>query len=430
MSRELPDTSRVNVPLKQAIEALLTDRPIAYHPIITRVVGSATAGIFLSQLLYWTPRAHDPEGWVYKTQDDILEETGLTRTEQETARRILRGAQVMEEQKKGLPAKLYFRVKMDQLIELLASFQPKPGKRRRPAEALPVGSGVPRQGSSDAADKDAGILQPRMRESRRPVRSNTADKRAAYPQTLTEITTETTTENVVVAALRECGISTAVAEQLAVGHGEPYIRTKIAYLAHLQAAHSSQVKKNPAGWLRRAIEEDYAAPAGYKSPEEREAEERERAASLAAAQEARRRADAEYARTKEIDRQQLEAACPPQPIPGAALTTKEAWERTLAELAAGQVTRLNFEVWLNHTALVSCDGTRAVIVAPSSLHTKHLAERLTQYITPTLSTVLGAPIRCEYIALGELPEATTTNPTDGGGAQPRRPGGGVVSAAG
>src|SRR3712207_2309511 len=102
MSRESTDGSRVNQPLKHAIETLLTDRPVAYHPIITRVVGSATAGIFLSQLLYWTPRTQDPEGWVYKTQEDILEETGLTRSEQETARRVLRGAMVMEEVKKGL----------------------------------------------------------------------------------------------------------------------------------------------------------------------------------------------------------------------------------------------------------------------------------------------------------------------------------------
>ncbi len=58
------DNRKVNTVLEQAIRAILTDRPVAYHPAIAEAVGSATAGIFLSQLLYWTPRAQDKDGWI------------------------------------------------------------------------------------------------------------------------------------------------------------------------------------------------------------------------------------------------------------------------------------------------------------------------------------------------------------------------------
>ena len=94
---------KLNTRLQRAIETILTDRPIAYHAVLAKAVGSANAGIFLSQLLYWTPRAHDKDGWIYKTQQDIYEETALTRREQETARRRLRTAKVLEEKRAGVP---------------------------------------------------------------------------------------------------------------------------------------------------------------------------------------------------------------------------------------------------------------------------------------------------------------------------------------
>ena len=45
-------------------------------------------------LLERDPR--DADGWFYKTQKDIFDETALTRTEQETARKKLRGCRVLE----------------------------------------------------------------------------------------------------------------------------------------------------------------------------------------------------------------------------------------------------------------------------------------------------------------------------------------------
>jgi hypothetical protein len=65
----------VNEQLQDAIDAILYDQPIAYHPIIARAVGSVTAGVLLSQLLYWTPRSRGAEGWIWKTQPEIYYES-------------------------------------------------------------------------------------------------------------------------------------------------------------------------------------------------------------------------------------------------------------------------------------------------------------------------------------------------------------------
>jgi hypothetical protein len=62
-------------------------RVVAYHPNLKKITNSTTATILLCQLLYWTPKSKD--GWIWKTVDEIEEETGLTQYEQKTARESL-----------------------------------------------------------------------------------------------------------------------------------------------------------------------------------------------------------------------------------------------------------------------------------------------------------------------------------------------------
>jgi hypothetical protein len=57
-----------------------------------------TAALF-RQMTYWTNRSDD-DGWVYKTQEEWEEETGLSRYEQR-ARKKLRSIGVLLEKRKG-----------------------------------------------------------------------------------------------------------------------------------------------------------------------------------------------------------------------------------------------------------------------------------------------------------------------------------------
>jgi hypothetical protein len=191
----MPTPSKVNYRVKDVIDAFLVDQPVAYHPLISRAVGSVTAGVLLSQFLYWTPRVQDEDGWFYKTQRDIYEETALTRPEQETARKKLKTLGVLEEKNRGVPAKLYFRVIMPTLKALLTELV------RGRAAAEESEKGVPKRrrvlaqpGSGNPATQDAGIQQPRMRQARMQARGNPANQSAAIPLTITEITSETTAE--------------------------------------------------------------------------------------------------------------------------------------------------------------------------------------------------------------------------------------------
>ena len=93
------------------------DRPIAYHRIFRTISGSTVAGLFLSQAWYWKDKGKSGDGWFYKTQSEWLEETGLSRYEQETARKQLCSKNLISEQRRGVPARIYYRVNIDEIAK-------------------------------------------------------------------------------------------------------------------------------------------------------------------------------------------------------------------------------------------------------------------------------------------------------------------------
>lgn len=79
----------------------------------------------------------------------------------------------------------------------------------------------------------------------------------------------------VVVALVDLGIARSVATRLAERYSAERIQEKITFLHYLQEEDPEKIS-NPKGWLRRAIEEDYAEPDGYRSPQELEQERQKR----------------------------------------------------------------------------------------------------------------------------------------------------------
>lgn len=88
------------------------DLPVSFHRCLVPITGGVTAALLLSQAI-WTTQTIEPSanGWFSRSQEQWTEETGLSRWEQETARRALRNAGFMEERRVGMPAKLWFRVR-------------------------------------------------------------------------------------------------------------------------------------------------------------------------------------------------------------------------------------------------------------------------------------------------------------------------------
>lgn len=98
----------------------LLDRPIAFHRCFVDLCG-VNGAIFLSQCIYWSKRLSSGRGgWFYKTQEDWEDETGLTRREQENARKRLKHFGILEEVVKGIPAQLWFRVNFNALQASMA----------------------------------------------------------------------------------------------------------------------------------------------------------------------------------------------------------------------------------------------------------------------------------------------------------------------
>ena len=69
-------------------------------------------------------------------------------------------------------------------------------------------------------------------------------------------------------ALMARGLSQRVAAKLDRAHGERILE-KIDIFEQLKKAKSPLIARNPTGWLRKAIEDDYKAVPGYQSPEQR-----------------------------------------------------------------------------------------------------------------------------------------------------------------
>ena len=97
-----------------------TGRAIAYRPNLARLFGGVVAEIFFEQIFYWQDKA-DPVLGVYKTQEELEIETGLSRKEQETARKLLREKGVLIETHKRLEHRMYYKIDCEKLDELLAT---------------------------------------------------------------------------------------------------------------------------------------------------------------------------------------------------------------------------------------------------------------------------------------------------------------------
>ncbi|SJN14847.1 hypothetical protein CZ787_17195 [Halomonas citrativorans] len=105
----------------------LLGRPVAYQAVFTRLPGVTVQGaIFLSQALFLTntPTASKRDGWFWKEQqgehDSWESETGMSAKQQVTARKQLTQIGVLEEVRKGVPAKTWYRVNSEALAAQLA----------------------------------------------------------------------------------------------------------------------------------------------------------------------------------------------------------------------------------------------------------------------------------------------------------------------
>lgn len=86
----------------------LHQRPIAYYPVYRKITGSTTAGILLSQLMFWWSKVDGKK--FYKTDAEIMEETCLTDNELRGAKAALKKLSFIKITREGIPAKTFYEI--------------------------------------------------------------------------------------------------------------------------------------------------------------------------------------------------------------------------------------------------------------------------------------------------------------------------------
>lgn len=190
----------------------------------------------------------------------------------------------------------------------------------------------------------------------------------------------------VIEDLTVLGISAAVAKTLATRYQAERIRQKFDYLGYLQETNPKKVS-NPRGWLRKAIENDYGPPDGYKSPEERavevaeeERQQQERAAWLMLQEQ--RPAAHTWAE------QLVERLGVPESL--------QHLTRDLQDVLKQQMTAATFGTWASRIVITRVEQEQVNIAVPTQSAYEWLAHRLKPKFEAALTTILGEDVAVQF----------------------------------
>lgn len=96
----------------------LNQKPIAYYPVYREITGSTTAGILLSQLMYWFSKKDK----IFKTDKEIQEETLLSEKELRNAKKLIKNLDFITVSREGLPAKTFYEIDWEKMYSSLAQW--------------------------------------------------------------------------------------------------------------------------------------------------------------------------------------------------------------------------------------------------------------------------------------------------------------------
>jgi phage replication O-like protein O len=182
-------------------------------------------------------------------------------------------------------------------------------------------------------------------------------------------------------ALEEFGMTPAAIPPLLERYPAAYIKEKLAMTRGLLAAGSGLVAKNPVGWLRRAIEEDYKPPRSTERQTPVSGRTRHKPTGI----------------PKEQQREQNIIVTPPVELPQPDRQTELIWEQTIEQLThdipAGETTNR-----LTGTMLLEVTETKAVILVPNPTAGAWLERRLYGQIQKALKSVLTRDVDLQFVA--------------------------------
>jgi hypothetical protein len=160
-------------------------------------------------------------------------------------------------------------------------------------------------------------------------------------------------------------------------------------------AGSSLVSQNPAGWLRKAIEEDYAPPRNPKRSRRRQAREvQDTVITIHSIQ---------TVATEKVERAQKEPTLYRENNTGSKELEKtdrenqETWQKALEQLK-GTLPTGEVEARLQGTILLQVTDTIAQIGVPNRFSLAWLERRMYLEITKAMKSVLGKDLDLQFVA--------------------------------
>jgi hypothetical protein len=241
-----------------AINYLMSAGVVAYQRAIAHAVKDALAGLLFSQLWYWAGRQpEDRRGWFFMTREQIFIETAMTRREQETSRRKLRELGILEEELRGHPAKLWYRINVQAVIQLIEKATHSQLGEKRPTRWY--------ESAQLDGTKRTNKLGQNVPTSKISTKISSKTSAAASVQSATQAGEETlpAAADSLAKELIAQGVSRSVATRLAKEKPE-VCRRCLEYLPF------ARYRTNPGAWLANAIRDEYGPPEGYTEAKRQE----------------------------------------------------------------------------------------------------------------------------------------------------------------
>jgi hypothetical protein len=194
----------------------------------------------------------------------------------------------------------------------------------------------------------------------------------------------------VVQDLEDFGIAQSAAVRLIRDYSAEYIREKLEMAKGLVAAGSSLVSQNPAGWLRKAIEEDYNPPRTSERYRQHYVREKKNVRVIQAGPREQHIPKLRSPQTQNIHTERKDSEKPSR-------ENETLWNKTLEQLKAA-LPLGEAETRLKGTTLLQLTDTAAYIAVPSTCALAWLERRMYQEICNAIKGVLGKDLDLQFVA--------------------------------
>jgi DNA-binding MarR family transcriptional regulator len=214
------------------------------------------------------------------------------------------------------------------------------------------------------------------------------------------------TQQNLAAALIDKGIKATVAKQLTRTYSRQRIEANLDWWAWKKDKDPTSIKINPAGLLRRAIEDDYASEGhhhGFQTRQQKAvvaAQQKQRLKQQQKLADERERQQQALVRQKELARaKRLEAL---RERYRSTAKVQKLWQEVLEKLRP-EITPLKFNLHLTKSELLSLSDGQAVICVPTTFTKNWVEDNVSKFIQEALGQHRGGQIaRLKIIALDKV----------------------------